>query len=138
MKRGSARSSSILRRTRLTSVSTLRSVTCVSPPHTRCTSASRLNTMPGLLASRYNKSNSCAVNSMSRPSSLASRRAGSTSTPCTETALAWLPAQQGANPCDQLADAERLRQVIVRPALEPEYLVGLFPPSREHQDRDVP
>ena len=63
---GSAGSSSIFRRTRLTSVSTLRSVMCVSSPHTLCISASRLKTMPLLLASRYSRSNSCAVSSISR------------------------------------------------------------------------
>ena len=44
---GSAGSFSIFRRMRLTSVSTLRSLTNVSPFQTRASSASRLKTMPG-------------------------------------------------------------------------------------------
>ena len=47
-----ARSASILRRTRFTSESTLRSVTCRSSPHTRWTSDSRVKTIPRFVASR--------------------------------------------------------------------------------------
>ena len=46
-------------------------------------------------------------------------------------------AQQRAHARDELAHAERLRQVVVGAALEAEHLVGLFAPRREHQDRDV-
>ena len=45
--------------------------------------------------------------------------------------------QQRAHPRDELADAERLGQVVVGAALEAEHLVGLFAPRRQHQDRHV-
>ena len=46
-------------------------------------------------------------------------------------------AQKRANARDELADAERLGQIVICPALEPEDLVRFFAPRREHQDRDI-
>jgi hypothetical protein len=50
---------------------------------------------------------------------------------------ALAPAQQRADARDELADAERLGQVVVGAALEAVDLVGLFAPRRQHQDRHV-
>ena len=46
-------------------------------------------------------------------------------------------AQQRADARDELADAERLGQVVVGAALESEDLVGFLAPRREHEDRHV-
>src|SRR5688500_12809114 len=46
-------------------------------------------------------------------------------------------AQQRARPRYQLANAERLRQVIIGPALEAKHFIALLTASREHQDWHV-
>ena len=46
-------------------------------------------------------------------------------------------AQQRAHPRHQLANAERLRQVIIGAALEAKHLIALLTASREHQDWHV-
>jgi hypothetical protein len=47
------------------------------------------------------------------------------------------PAQQRADAGDELADAERLGQVIVGAALQAVHLVGFLAPGGEHQDRHI-
>jgi hypothetical protein len=47
------------------------------------------------------------------------------------------PSEHGADPRDQLAWAEWLRQVVVRPELQPEQLVELVVPRGQHDDGDV-
>ncbi len=46
-------------------------------------------------------------------------------------------AQECADAGDELADAERLGQVVVGAALEAEHLVGFLASRREHEDRHV-
>ena len=57
--------------------------------------------------------------------------------PCGGRALdiTCMPPRDGADTREKLPDAERLRQVIVGAALEPEDLVGFRIPRRQHQDR---
>ena len=45
-------------------------------------------------------------------------------------------AQEGADAAAELADRERLGDVVVRAELEPEHLVELVVPRRQHDDRD--
>ena len=45
------------------------------------------------------------------------------------------PAQNGADACDQLTRAERLREVVVGAQLEADELVGLIAPCGQHDDR---
>ena len=47
------------------------------------------------------------------------------------------PAQQRADARDELANAERLRQVVVGAAVEAEHFVGLVAARGQHEDRDV-
>jgi hypothetical protein len=44
--------------------------------------------------------------------------------------------QRSPNPAAELADRERLRDVVVRPELEPDDLVELVVAGRQHDDRD--
>ncbi len=45
------------------------------------------------------------------------------------------PAEQGVDPGDQLAGAERLGQVVVSADGEPDHQVGLGVAGRQHEDR---
>ena len=45
--------------------------------------------------------------------------------------------KQRADAREELANAERFRQVVVGAAVEAEHLVGLFAPGGQHQDRRV-
>ncbi len=146
--RGPPGSASIFFLMRLTSVSTLRTVTNVSSFHTLLRSASRLNTMPGFDRSTRSSSNSLNVRSTSR-------RADANAAPRRVdfdvlvhqrprmVAVARLrrerhtATQQRAHARHQLAHAERLGQVIVRPAVQAQHLVGLVTPRRQHQDRRI-
>src|SRR5882724_3108169 len=47
------------------------------------------------------------------------------------------PAQQRPRTRHELADAERLGQIVVGAALEPDDLVRLIPPRRQHENRYV-
>ena len=47
------------------------------------------------------------------------------------------PTQERADAAPELADGERLRDVVVGPELEAEHLVELLAPGREHDDRHV-
>ena len=135
-------------RSRLTSVSTLRGVTKVWSGQTRASSASRLKTMPGCEASRYSRRNSCDVSSTSlaaHPHPPA-RRVELDAVHRHRT-IAGLrrrrqfagpgPPQQRPHPGDELADAERLGQVVVGAALETDDGVGLLAAGGQHQHRGV-
>jgi len=47
------------------------------------------------------------------------------------------PSQQRAGTRNELANAERLGEIVIRAALEPEHLVAFFAPRRQHQDRHI-
>src|SRR6185369_6660614 len=51
------------------------------------------------------------------------------------TEVAVRPPEQGLDPAHQLAQPERLRQVVVRAELEPDHLVDLVVARRQHQHR---
>jgi hypothetical protein len=51
------------------------------------------------------------------------------------TEVAVRPPEQGLDPTHQLAQPERLRQVVVRAELEPDHLVDLVVARRQHQHR---
>ena len=48
-----------------------------------------------------------------------------------------MPARNRTDPCDELTDTERLRQIIVGAALQADHLVGLGVPGRQHQRRRI-
>jgi hypothetical protein len=74
-----------------------------------------------------NKPNSVAVSSIGRPA---------TSVRILGTSRTTSPAQHRTNSRDKLTRAERLGQVVVGAKLEPEQLVELVVPGRQHHDRD--
>jgi hypothetical protein len=53
--------------------------------------------------------------------------------------LAWptAPPEQRPHPRDQLADPERLGQVVVRATVESEHFVHFVAPRGKHQDRNI-
>ena len=52
--------------------------------------------------------------------------------------LTLAPAQNGLNPQEQLAHAERLHHVVVRAELETDHAIDLFALRRQHHHRDCP
>ena len=115
-------------------------------PHRR-SSASRLKTMPGIREQHVQQLELLRGQLDVLPPTVTRRRAGSicdvlvasgARRRLTLARSARRPApQQRAHARHQLADAERLGQVVVGAAVEAEHLVGLLAAGREHQDRRV-
>ena len=102
----------------------------------------RLTAAPGSRASAASRSNSFGVRSSSWPSSSARRARSSTSRPPTRSGAVRLrpggrPARDGADAGDQLAQPERLDDVVVGAELEPDDPVGLLAARGDDDDRHV-
>ena len=96
---------------------------------------------PGRAASVASSWNSVGVRSTTVPPTSARIRGRSRTTSPARIVSAGLgrpigAAQDRADPCDELARAERLGQVVVGAELEPEELVQLVVARRQHHDRD--
>ena len=102
----------------------------------------RLTAAPGSRASAASRSNSFGVRSSGLPSSCARRarssisRAPTRSGPCVCVALGG-PSRHGADARDQLAQPERLDDVVVRAELEPDHPVRLLAARGDDDDRHV-
>ena len=141
------------RRRRLTSVSTLRTVTNVSPRQifaqqrfaaeddagVRREQMQQPELLIGQLDVAAVDADAAArridLDAVDRAPAAAGRR--SSPRPRRRAAAAAAGAAARARARDQLADAERLGQVVVGAALEADHLVGLLAPRRQHQDRHV-
>ena len=111
---------------------------CQTSSSSRC----RLTAAPGSRASAASSSNSFGVSSSSRPSRVARRARSSTSSPPTRSGPSR-PAERRraphdrADPGDQLAQPERLDDVVVGAELEPDDAVGLLAAGGHDDDRDA-
>ena len=103
----------------------------------------RSTTTPGSEASSASRSNSFSVSCSSRPSIVARRAGTSTSSSPGDEACrdasrpARRAARDGPDPRDELAQPERLDDVVVRAELEPDDAVDLLALRRDHDDRHV-
>ena len=97
--------------------------------------------LPGSRASRASRSNSFGVSSSSRSPSVTVRAGTSTASSPTRTtsrlARRRRPACDRPNPREQLAEPERLDEIVVGAHLEPDDLVDLLALGGDHDDRDA-
>ena len=118
-----------------------RSYDSKATPRSASSSWTRVKMRPGCAASVASSPNSVGVSSTAgRPPRPASAARRATTSPA-RIVVAGLggalgPAQDGPDPGDELARAERLGQVVVGAELEAEQLVELVVARGEHDDRD--
>src|SRR5882672_8621858 len=127
MRRGAAISGSIFLRRRAIWPSIARSVGDHCRPLRSIVISSRVITRPGLRTNSTRMSNSASVRSVAVPSDAVIEQPG----------LELVPAQDAANPHQDLADMKWFDDIVVRTMLQPGDPVDRLGPRRDHDDGKI-